>query len=97
MKKLMFAAAATALLIPCAAQGQIRLEGNGPAPTVNRAAPEGGYANYGRCNSALMRERNARRQDHPTLSPSEYNQRFNQRYTCRAVGPNGGYYVVVNN
>ena len=97
MKKLVLTAAATAFLIPLAAQAQIRLEGGGPAPTVNRAAPEGGYASYGQCNSALMRERNARRDGHPTMSASEYNRNFRQRYECRPVGPNGGYYVVVNN
>ena len=91
-----FYAAAAALLLPAAAYADHAPmgSGGGPAPTVNRAAPEGGYANRGQCQSALMQVRNSRRSSD---TASDYNRSFRERYECRPSGPNGGYFVHVVN
>jgi len=87
MNKLMIVAAAGAMMIPAAALADdAPTTGTGVGATVNQNAP---YANKGQCQSALVRERNARRQD-PTLRPgnadlsnSEYNALIGERFECQ--------------
>ena len=100
MKKMLFLAVVTALSIPTVAVADhAPMTGNSVGAVVNQAAPTGGYRNYGQCNSALMRERNARRQD-PSLRPGnadltnpEYNDLIQGRFECQQDANTGGWYV----
>ena len=88
MKKLISVAiVAGAFLVPAAAVADhAPTGGTGVGDAVNEDAP---YRNRGQCESALVRERNARRQD-PTLRPgnaelsnSDYNALIGERFECQ--------------